>query len=108
MQLRKMLAGLTILCVLGGIYTPGSVDARTEWRKCGSQRHIGAGWYNVRALNVRCTNARRVARKYWNTSDRRITVNGVSYRCRRRQVGSELFRVRCRAGEKRVRFQQGS
>jgi len=106
--LRKSLAGMTMLFVLSDIYTPAPVLAGPEWRRCGSQNHPGAGWYKVRALDVRCENARRVARKYWNTSDRRITVNGISYRCRERQVASELFRVRCRAGEKRVHFQQGS
>ena len=84
--------------------------ASTQYKRCGSQHHMGAGWYHVRAHRVSCEHARQVARKYWdNSGPRHVTVAGVTYRCRDEQTGEETSRVRCRApGSRRVRFEVGS
>jgi hypothetical protein len=85
-------------------------EAGTHWRHCGSQHHIGAGWYHVRSHRVSCEDARTVARRWWNhAGPRHVTVDGVTYRCRDKQTGYETSRVRCRApSRRRVRFEAGS
>ncbi len=79
------------------------------WRHCGDQNGLGAGWYNVRAHNINCGKARRVARTYtWTSND-----EPLGFSCQKFDVGSELNRVACmrvRGGRlvQKVRFQYGS
>ena len=88
----------------------GATAHETEWKRCGSQKGEGAGWYNVRATHVSCKDARAVARKYWdNGGPEHVHVDGVAYHCSDEQVGEEVSRVRCRSGEeRRVRFKVGA
>lgn len=106
-----------IVCVIaalvGAAFVPvasATTAQETEWKRCGSQKGEGAGWYNVRADHVSCPDARAVARKYWNKGGPdHVRVDGVTYHCRDEQIGDEVSRVRCRAnGERRVRFKVGA
>lgn len=84
-------------------------SAAWTWKDCGSQHKMGAGWYNVRSHDVGCPDARRVAKKYWNTGDRTITVDGMTFRCKKDRAGTELYNIRCRTSDYRVvKFQTGS
>ena len=75
---------------------------------CGSQQQPGAGWFNVRAHNVGCANARRVARRF--------TFGGpgdpAGWRCRDKRIGEEAVRVDCvrndRGQHEHVRFVVGA
>ena len=89
---------------------PLPADASWRWNHCGSQHHLGAGWYNVRSHNVGCQKARRVARKWWNNGGpRHVWVAGWRYRCRSKQTAYEGGRTRCTAhGWRVVKFQWGS
>lgn len=85
----------------------GSSAERSAVRECGDLQKKGAGVYNVTSRRVRCPRARRVARRYYNSG----AGNGraLGFRCRQKQLGSELFDVRCtRRGKRVVRFQYGS
>lgn len=89
----------------GGDATGGAEAARV--RECGDLQNEGAGVYNVTSRRIRCPRARRVARRYYRNGRRNGRTLG--FRCREKQLGTELFDVRCtRAGGRVVRFQFGS
>ena len=99
--------------LIGAVIVPvasASPTHETEWKRCGSQKGEGAGWYQVRANHVSCPDARAVARKYWNKGGPdHVRVDGVTYHCRDEQIGEELSRVRCKDdGERRVKFKVGA
>ncbi len=85
---------------------PRRVPAR--WRKCGSQRHRGAGWYYVRALRIHCAKARAVARSYSRTFGGRP----YGFTCERHRAGIESANVYCHRFKngrlQRVRFLVGA
>lgn len=85
-----------------------SLKQRAINKHCGSQSGRGAGWYNVRAHNVSCREARHVARHYWHTGDKHIE----GWSCHEHQVGEELSHARCHRASphrsQRVKFEFGA
>ncbi len=77
-------------------------------RRCGSQHKSGFMWFHVRADNIGCRKARRVANRYTFGRDR----TPFGFRCGERQVGDEVWAVRCgrtRNGvRQRVKFKYGA
>ena len=78
------------------------------WHRCGSQPQRGAGWYRVRAHNLRCGKARAVARRYTHSFNSRP----LGFSCQSRRRGYELSVVRCRRDlshrVQKVQFQVGA
>lgn len=85
---------------------------------CGSQTQMGAGWYDVYGHRVGCERARRIARKWEykcinNQPCREGEIVRINewpgFRCRYRDAGYEVVRVRCVArGDRIVHFYWGS
>ena len=61
------------------------------WRQCGSQNHLGAGWYNARAHGISCPKARAVAKRYAHSFD----TSPYGFACGYRTLGEEAAAVRC-------------
>jgi hypothetical protein len=106
-----MRVGLLILLaalLTASVVTAPADASATYWRKCGSQPQEGAGWYRVRAHNVRCGKARDVARIYTYRGDR----SPLGFSCQSRRIGYELSVVRCRrdlrSRVQKVQFQIGA
>jgi hypothetical protein len=110
-----------VVLLSGGLIVPAQAEAAT-WKRCGNWspdtgwtygQIQGFGYLNVRALNVSCRTARRVARRSvrWRTDPRRngAVVYGEGryseWICYLRFVPPEATRHRCRApGLRRVRW----
>jgi hypothetical protein len=110
-----MRSRITVACIAAGavMLAPAASATtvhETEFKRCGSQKGEGAGWYDVRASHVSCKDARAVARKYWNNGGPdHVKVDGITYHCSDEQIGDEVSRARCNAkGERRVRFKFGA
>jgi hypothetical protein len=59
--------------------------------RCGSQARPGAGWYNVRAYNVGCRTARRVARRFtWGGHP-----DTGRWHCQYKQIATEIWQTNC-------------
>ena len=75
---------------------------------CGSQVRPGAGWYRVRAYNVVCPTARRVARRFWNSGGR----DPGRWNCQDKRLGTEVWQADCTRRRNRqhqhVRFIYGA
>ena len=99
-----------LIAVLASPVAPSPSHAAWEWNKCGSQKGMGAGWYNVRSHRVGCPDARAVARKFWNKgAPDHVTVDGRRYACSYEQVGYESLKAHCEADVNRiVKFYFGS
>jgi hypothetical protein len=100
---------LVVFLSLGALLLAFSSPASGKyWKKCGDQPGLGAGWYNVRAHNMHCGKARKVAQAY--------TYGGEPYPlwfgCQRRRIGYELSVVSCRRDTKhrvqKVKFEVGA
>ena len=91
---------------LASLSVGASPASAAYWRECGSQAQPGAGWYNVRARNINCRNARRVARRH------QFDGTPFGFRCRSAQIGPEATRYFCRRFQsgivQKVRFTYGS
>jgi hypothetical protein len=75
---------------------PASASAG-YWRHCGSQNHVGAGWYHVKAHNVHCHKARAAARRFTHGSFFDGTEpSPLGFSCQARQIGIELAHAACR------------
>lgn len=109
MRSRFLSMMMVVLAVAGGPASATATD-HADWKRCGSQKDEGAGWYDVRSRHVSCRDARAVARKYWdNGGPDHVRVDGVTYHCKDEPIAEEASRVRCRAGEeRRVRFKVGA
>ena len=59
---------------------------------------MGAMWFDVKAHDIRCGKARAVADKYFWGGDK----TPFRFRCQERQIGDEVWVVRCRRDEGRV------
>jgi hypothetical protein len=99
-----------ILVLLTSLASPLPAQAAWDWNKCGSQKDMGAGWYNVRSHRVGCHDARAVARRFWNKgAPDHVTVDGRRYACDYEQVGYETLKAHCEADANRiVKFHFGS
>lgn len=89
--------------------TAASVAKRGRfYKRCGSQRRLGAGWYHVRAHNLNCREARHVARRFWRSGDKHFE----GWSCHTYRVGEELRKARCHRQAphrfQRVRFEFGA
>jgi hypothetical protein len=104
--MKRMVFGLVLATALA-LACSGSASAN-YWRHCGSQAHLGAGWYYVKAHNLHCGKARRVARSYWHSFD----SNSGGFSCSSKATGVELSRVFCRrelnGRVQKVRFTVGA
>jgi hypothetical protein len=112
-RLAVIISAILILSLL-----PSPPAQAWEWKKCGSTQGSGAGWYKVRAHNVGCRVARRVARRWeakcvWGdgcpNEDAKVRAGGFVFRCDTSDAGYESVKVRCTArGARVVRFYWGS
>jgi len=108
-NLMKALASALVAPVAAALLAfPTGASAGHGFPKfCGSQSGVGAGWYNVEAFNVKCSTARRVAKRYWQTGDHRF--NG--WKCDSDGSG-ELFFADCKRKKhgrhQHLRFEYGS
>lgn len=83
---------------------PGD-SGRMHVRQCGSQhRHAGAGWFDLVATNIKCPQARHVARHVFRTFDHHFK----GWRCQFHNIGIEAARITCARHKggvrQRVRF----
>lgn len=73
---------------------------------------VGAGVYDIRTKVARCRpTARRMVRRFWNGrwGDCDPGCRRGSFRCRNRQIGDEVWIMRCTASRGRVvRFEYGA
>jgi hypothetical protein len=106
LTLVGLLMGALVMLVLLASVSPPGLHAAVK--RCGSQGHPGAGWYNVRAHNVSCREARHVARHYWHTGDKHFE----GWSCHTHRVAEELSRARCHRQAphrfQKVKFEFGS
>jgi hypothetical protein len=106
MRTRTLVLAATALAVLVAWVGPSTVSA-SHFRKCGDQPGRGAGWYNVKAANVKCATARKVAKQFWFGDP-----GPLGFRCDSNQIGTELSRAKCvrrRSGQKQiVKFEYGA
>jgi hypothetical protein len=115
---RLALSSLLSLAALGILPASGAPAddagaAAPYWRQCGSQPHLGAGWYHVRAHHVHCGKARDVARRFTHRAlagDE--TAEPLGFSCVDESAGLELAHVSCRRSQharvQRVRFSYGA
>lgn len=79
-----------------------------DWRKCGDQPQLGAGWYNVRAHNISCRKARAVAKEYGFAAN----TTPFGFACQDRLIGYETTKAACRRNRdgliQKVRFEYGA
>lgn len=87
---------------------PKRKQNQTYWRYCGDQHRRGAKWYDVKAHNIRCSQARGLAHSYFWKGE--SSPGGFS--CQSFRTGYETARVACyrlRDGRKqKVRFSYGA
>jgi hypothetical protein len=106
MRTRTLVLAATALAVLMAWVGPSNISA-SHFRKCGDQSGRGAGWYNVKAANVKCATARKVAKQFWFGDP-----GPLGFRCDTDQIGTELSRAKCvrrRSGQKQiVKFEYGA
>ena len=99
-------ASLLTIAIFAAAGPPGAAAAFD--RNCGDQPKRGFMWFDVRADNIGCRKARRVANRYTFTSDK----TPFGFKCGRRQVGDEVWAVRCgrdtAGGRQRVAFKYGA
>lgn len=92
----KMLAIPAAALVLFAIAaTPASADAkRGDWTKCGDQNPapLGAPYTNLKADNVSCKGAHRVATKF---TKKPFTEGYKGWACDSKQAGFEELKVKC-------------
>jgi hypothetical protein len=72
---------------------------------------VGAGVNAIRTKAARCRTARRMVQRFWNGRWDQCSPGCVrgSFRCRNRQVGDEVWIMRCTASRERVvRFEYGA
>lgn len=90
-----------------GLLGMGTADAG-YYRKCGSQNHPGAGWYNVTAHAISCGGAREVARHYTHS----LGGTPFGFSCHATNAGIELAHIACRrevgARVQKVHFEVGA
>jgi hypothetical protein len=98
--------GLILVAVL--VMVSSTSASANYWRRCGSQHHLGAGWYYVKSHNLHCAKARRVASHYAHSFD----STPYDFSCTTIALGEEAARVLCRreVGRRvqRVRFTVGA
>ena len=98
-----LLAAVMTLALMSVAASTASAD---YWRKCGSQPQTGAGWYYVKAHNISCRKARRVARRY------QFDRTPFGFSCQSRPTGIESSRYFCRrelnGRVQKVRFTYGA
>ena len=88
-----------LVALLLGVCLASAPSASADyWRKCGDQHKMGAMWFDVKAHDIRCGKARAVADKYFWGGDK----TPFRFRCQERQIGDEVWVVRCRRDEGRV------
>jgi hypothetical protein len=110
MKIGRTLAVVSAFATLCLAFAPAAQAAPAHgWdHRCGSQPQAGAGWYNVRAYNLVCSEARRVARRY--TYGQPGQPHG--WRCDEKRIGDEVVRVDCirrqRGEHQHVRFIVGA
>ena len=100
---------LAVLALAAVLALPSSASAGHGFPDfCGSQPGMGAGWYDVEAFHVKCSTARKVAKRYWETREQRF--NG--WKCDSDQQGVELFFADCKRNRhgrhQHLRFEYGS
>lgn len=116
--MRKWLGVLCGSVLLAGLLAIPPVSAHKAPNSCGDKVGTGAGWFDSYGHNVGCKKTRRVARRW----ERRCVINGScregrrvrihvapGFRCRYKDAGYEVVRVRCTAaGDRVVHFRWGS
>ena len=104
--MHRKLLGLTAIALIATLALGASSATADYWRKCGSQPQTGAGWYWVKAHNISCRKARRVARRY------QFDRTPFGFSCQSRQTGIESSRYFCRRDLngriQKVRFTYGA
>lgn len=109
---------LVAIALVTGLLLAVPAASHDAPNSCGSQNEMGAGWYNSYGHGVGCERTRRIARKWERKCvhgggcprDRAAYIDEwPGFRCRQRRLGTELFKVRCRAeGDRVVHFEYGS
>jgi hypothetical protein len=109
LRLKKLLPALLITAAipLAGA-APASAGSFTQ---CGDGQVNGSGWYNLRAKNVACNPARKLADHYvFEAGGNDDGFKGWS--CVETQIGDELWTVKCGRGKagvtQRAKFRFGA
>jgi len=110
--MRRLATTLLLLSVALALWAVPSASAG-YWRHCGSQHHLGAGWYHVRAHRAHCGKARAVARRFTHKSfGGEEDAKPFGFSCSEDPAGVELVHVICRRSRhgvvQRVSFSFGA
>lgn len=82
-----------LVAIVAAVLSVWSAPASASYfKRCGSQNHSGAGWYDVKAHGIGCEAARQIARDLAHHFDPPIE----GFACQTTQAGYELTRVSCR------------
>jgi hypothetical protein len=106
-------AAMLLLVGLAATAAPPAGAAIFE-RHCGDQHKRGFMWFDVKANNLSCRKARAVAHRYTFGRDNKPFGDRTpfDFKCGQRQVGDEVWAVRCgrvRNGvRQRVAFKYGA
>jgi hypothetical protein len=112
-RLRRLAVPLSTATVLlavaaGGADAAGeSARASASYKRCGTviiTPHSGAGFADVRALNITCGNARSTLRR-WANNRYRPTTGPYTWRC---TPARPAQRSTCRRGTQRITFLSGT
>jgi hypothetical protein len=118
---------IVLVVALTSMVVPGAASAAPV-RDCGNygspeghtgerpiftdEQIVGAGVYDIRTKVARCRpTARRMVRRFWNGrwGDCDPGCRRGSFSCRNRQIGDEVWIMRCTASRGRVvRFEYGA
>jgi hypothetical protein len=126
MASRSVSLLLALAAVGLGVASPAGASAAPV-RDCGNYGHpegheggrpiftqkdiVGAGVFDIRTRVARCGTARRMVRRFWagEWGDCDPGCRRGRFRCRNRQVGDEVWTMRCTAaGGRVVRFGYGA
>lgn len=109
-KLRRLLLALIVAAAIP-VAGAGPASARGSFSQCGDGQVNGSGWYNLKALNVSCGAARKLADHYvFEAGGNDDGFKGWS--CAQEQLGDELWRVRCErqkhGSDQRAKFKYGA
>ena len=110
--MKRALLTLTLSGVLVAGVFAANASAHGFPKNCGDHPGgVGAGWYNVKAFNTKCREARDTASHYFNHYYTSPDKHFNGWRCHAKQKGEELFKANCvrnRSRHQHIKFQFGS
>ena len=107
-RMKKVLPALLIAAAVPLAGAPAA--SAGSFTQCGDGQVNGSGWYNLKAENVACNPARKLADHYvFEAGGNDDGFKGWS--CAEQQVGDEVWKVKCgrdKNGGQRAKFKYGA